>query len=55
MHVQRESGAVAARGSLELSQSQLGLTPFSVAGGAIQVADTLEIRFELIATTEPRD
>jgi hypothetical protein len=54
MQVQRERGAVAARGSLQLSQSQLGLTPFSVAGGAIQVADTLEIRFDLVATTVPR-
>jgi hypothetical protein len=26
------------------------MTPFSVAGGAIQVADTLEIRFEIVAS-----
>ena len=55
MHVQREVGVLEARGSLQLSQSQLGLTPFSVAGGAIQVADTLEIRFELVATAAPRN
>ena len=55
MHVQREAGMLQARGSLQLSQSQLGLTPFSVAGGAIQVADMLEIRFELVATTEPTE
>jgi hypothetical protein len=55
MHVERKAGLLGARGSLQLSQSQLGLTPFSVAGGAIQVADALEIRFELVATTKPRD
>jgi len=54
MHVQQEGGVLQARGSLQVSQSQLGLTPFSVAGGAIQVGDMLEIRFELVATTEPR-
>lgn len=53
VHVEREAGVLTARGALQLSQSQLGLTPFSAAGGAIQVADVLEVRFALVATTKP--
>ena len=44
---------VTARGSLVLRQTELGLQPFSVAGGAIQVADPLEIRFEIAAAKVP--
>jgi len=47
--IEREDGRIAARGSLQLSQTNYGMTPFSVGGGAIQVADTLEIRFEIVA------
>jgi hypothetical protein len=47
--IEREDGRIAARGSLQLSQTDYGMTPFSVGGGAIQVADTLEIRFEIVA------
>ena len=44
---------VTARGSLVLRQSELGLQPFSVAGGAVQVADPLEIRFVIAAAKAP--
>jgi YceI-like domain len=44
---------VTARGSLDLRQTELGLTPYSVAGGAIQVADVLEIRFVIAASRPP--
>ncbi len=44
---------VTARGSFELRQTELGLTPYSVAGGAIQVADVLEIRFVIAASKQP--
>ena len=47
--IEREDGHVVARGSLQLNQTDFGMTPFSVGGGAIQVADTLEIRFEIVA------
>jgi hypothetical protein len=33
-----------ARGQLRIDQGDYGITPFAVGGGAIQVADTLEIR-----------
>jgi len=38
-----------ARGALRIRQSDFGMTPFSVAGGAIQVADELEIVFAIVA------
>lgn len=38
-----------ARGTLALRQSDFGITPFSVMGGAMAVQDTLEIRFVLPA------
>jgi hypothetical protein len=49
--VERDANGVIARGELRLNQTDFGITPFSVAGGAIQVADTLEIRFEIAATS----
>jgi hypothetical protein len=49
--VERNATGVIARGELRLTQTDFGMTPFSVAGGAIQVADTLEIRFEIAAST----
>jgi hypothetical protein len=48
--VERTATSVVARGELRLNQTDFGMTPFSVAGGAIQVADTLEIRFEIAAS-----
>ncbi|MUI15604.1 YceI family protein [Massilia dura] len=38
-----------ARGTLTLKQTDFGITPFSVLGGAMAVQDTLEIRFVLPA------
>jgi polyisoprenoid-binding protein YceI len=48
--VERDASGVIARGELRLNQTDFGITPFAVAGGAIQVADTLEIRFEITAS-----
>jgi len=40
---------ITARGSFRVLQSDFGITPFSVAGGAIQVADGLDVTFEIRA------
>lgn len=40
---------VTARGTLTLRQTDFGITPFSVMGGALAVQDALEIRFVLPA------
>jgi hypothetical protein len=45
-------GRLAASGTAVLRQSAMGLTPFSVMLGALQVQDELSIRFKLVAVTE---
>jgi polyisoprenoid-binding protein YceI len=47
--IERDANGVVARGEVRFNQTDFGITPFSVAGGAIQVADTLEVRFEIAA------
>jgi hypothetical protein len=39
-----------ARGTFRLRQTDFGMVPFSVAGGAIQVADEIVLAFEIVAT-----
>jgi polyisoprenoid-binding protein YceI len=46
------SGALLAEGAFELRQSDLGLEPFSIGLGALQVRDALAIRFRLRATPD---
>lgn len=48
-------GARTAEGSLTLSQRALGLEPFSVAMGALRVADALEVRFRFVLRPERAD
>jgi polyisoprenoid-binding protein YceI len=48
--VERDADRLVARGELRLNQTDFGMTPFSVAGGAIQVGDTLEIHFAVAAS-----
>ena len=40
---------LSATGSLELRQSALGLTPYSLMLGALQVQDALKIKFDIVA------
>jgi polyisoprenoid-binding protein YceI len=49
IELERTADSVVARGSLRLRQTDFGITPFSAAGGAIQVGDELELRFEVAA------
>jgi len=39
-----------AHGMFEISQTAFGITPFSVAMGALQVVDVVKIRFDLLAS-----
>jgi polyisoprenoid-binding protein YceI len=48
--VERAANGVIARGELRLNQTEFGMTPFAAAGGAVQVADTLEVRFAIAAS-----
>ncbi len=45
--VERTTGAVSVSGSLKMKQSDFGVVPFSVMGGALQVRDVLEIDFRV--------
>lgn len=47
--LQVESGQLAATGMLELRQSALGLTPYSLMLGALQVQDAMTIKFKIVA------
>jgi hypothetical protein len=47
--LQRDQQMLVARGALRILQSDFGITPFSVGGGAIQVADEVDVRFEIVA------
>ncbi len=44
-----EQGRLTASGSVNLKQSALGLTPFSVMLGALQVQDEFTVKFNLVA------
>jgi polyisoprenoid-binding protein YceI len=41
-----------AQGELPLKQTDLGLTPFSLFGGALRVLDEIKVRFKLVARAE---
>jgi len=45
-------GSIAIRGALELTHEELGLTPFSALLGALQVAESIDIRFAITATLD---
>jgi len=47
--LRREPATLAATGVMRIRQTDFGITPFSVGAGAIQVADELEVRFEIVA------
>jgi YceI-like domain len=44
-----DAGAIAAKGSFRIRQSDFGIKPFSIVGGAIAVEDEVEIRFDIAA------
>jgi hypothetical protein len=41
--------SLTASGEFDLTHSQLGLTPYSVGLGAIRVAETMHVRFRVLA------
>jgi hypothetical protein len=47
--LQMEAGRVSATGTLELRQSALGLTPYSLMLGALQVQDQMTVKFKIVA------
>jgi YceI-like domain len=49
LNLQSDSNHLSASGSLELRQTALGLTPYSLMLGALQVQDAMTIKFDIIA------
>ncbi|MGB5103951.1 MAG: YceI family protein [Steroidobacteraceae bacterium] len=47
--LRREPATLGATGVMRIRQTDFGITPFSIAAGAVQVADELEVRFEIVA------
>lgn len=48
--VTQDGDTISAHGQFELLQSSLGLTPFSVAMGALRVTDRMNVQFDVVAT-----
>jgi hypothetical protein len=49
LKLQSDSNRLSASGSLELRQTALGLTPYSLMLGALQVQDAMTIKFDIVA------
>ena len=49
LNVQESPETIAVNGELALRQTDFGITPLSVAGGAIQVQDEVKLRFDVRA------
>ncbi|MGH8231876.1 MAG: YceI family protein [Steroidobacteraceae bacterium] len=47
--LQRTDSQVVVSGEFDLTHAQLGLTPYSVALGALRVAERMQVRFRLVA------
>jgi polyisoprenoid-binding protein YceI len=47
--LQRSSDELTASGEFDLTHAQLGLTPYSVALGALRVAERMRVRYRLVA------
>jgi hypothetical protein len=50
--VHRDSNQLDAAGSLQIRQSALGLTPYSLMLGALQVQDAMTIKFKIVAVPD---
>ncbi|WLI91571.1 YceI family protein [Massilia sp. R2A-15] len=48
-HIDESAGGLTASGTLQLRQSDFGITPMSVLGGAMTVMDTMELRYRIVA------
>jgi polyisoprenoid-binding protein YceI len=47
--LQRSSDELTASGEFDLTHAELGLTPYSIALGALRVADRMHVRYRLVA------
>ena len=54
VNLQRTADELIASGEFDLTHAQLGLTPYSVALGALRVAERMHVRYRLVAQRETR-
>jgi hypothetical protein len=47
--VEKQRDGLAVQGALAIKQSDFGITPFSILGGAVAVQDRIELRFRVLA------
>lgn len=52
--IEQVPGGLAASGKLTLLQTDFGIVPMSVLGGALQVDDRMELRFRIVARQAPQ-
>ena len=52
--IENTPNGLTASGTLSLLQSDFGIAPMSVMGGAIQVLDRMDLRFNIVARAVPR-
>jgi YceI-like domain len=50
--LQSDSRHLTASGAFELRQSAIGLTPYSLLGGALSVRDVLQLKFNIVAAVD---
>ncbi len=50
LELDRAGTTLTARGAFRIRQTEFGMSPFSVAGGAIQVGDEVDLSFVIVAT-----
>ena len=51
--VARDDDTLTATAAFDIRQTDFGITPMSVLGGALQVADAVTVRMRLVATRQP--
>ena len=49
MQIDAQADRIVVSGRMAILQSEFGITPFSVLGGALQVQDRIELRFRVVA------
>ncbi len=52
-HTERSSDGLLVSGTMELRQSDFGISPFSILGGALRVQDRVVVHFRLLAKPYP--
>jgi hypothetical protein len=52
VQIDTASGELRVAGRFTLNQTDFGITPFSIFGGALQVADPVDVQFEILAVPQ---